>query len=922
MEWNSEIVHIDWAEETHTLCNTSSVDILPTSPQIEETPDGLKLQLFPQQRVISHALLKVEEKGYIESYLPPLQFPHDIILREGGSVGRFVSDMWIINMKVGSGKTAIMFAMIAKRRVPPRKTSILGVDAAHATLMCHSSELKLLPKTGFLKSDRAMDWPAYFTEEGDVFPSYKPHEIRVITPSIVLPTNIFLVGAHLYKQMIGYCKKQVTFPWRGLENRAEMFSFIVEACLDPAATFDNLHLLVVPAELYGVSGYQDLKELIDNVVRDQVKNYDGTRRLQAMLKLMTQSREASSVEILSLYQYTNGMTDPAFYARVFYDDYDALKHFDCGRIHALTHGFISSTHMQPQLVNFGYTSKLLYTKYARMAASISVLPKKLETIMNLGECIKKDIVCTESYLKEMVEISLKGLFNCAAASLEWCPSSAWTEVLPTGVTTHRMVNKLKGSIDDLIRIINADATKDVVEGARRLNDLFHDFGIHLFEKVAPTRIEEVFNCIIRAYICLRNVITLMSVSGKALSEAIEKAPRPEMAGLYPLWLNYTTAGHFPVRQTEFNEMAQHKDDVHIVTQLTHTIKPPNSFKEIVDYLTDNPHGAYNIGPYIIRYLNNLSNISDLRRLVDLKSLNKTTEQYGVLAGMLLQIAFPAVKCVRCKGPCNTMYYLLSGCGEPVCDKCYDKAVVLTEGGMQCSICGRFYNDHDIVSTPISTQVIAEYKDSIAEIGRIKLKIQDSVYAPQIAQLLKSFATQGGVAAETAYRTRVIGGKITEIVNLLKELLVTLGRPPAVLIYNESTTGADELSKAINDIAFTIKDGVSFDDPLAKEHLKGEMFISEKIDTYREKKVHVIICKALSDFMGLNMEYLDCVIFYSPCRDPMLEAQVIGRGYRVGRNKEHKLHIYTLYYPSEFENLERVSSTGDAEMRAFNARVAE
>jgi len=78
----------------------------------------------------------------------------------------------------------------------------------------------------------------------------------------------------------------------------------------------------------------------------------------------------------------------------------------------------------------------------------------------------------------------------------------------------------------------------------------------------------------------------------------------------------------------------------------------------------------------------------------------------------------------------------------------------------------------------------------------------------------------------------------------------------------------------------------------------EAYDPQHIGAYRRGDIHVIIASDLAKFTGLEMQYLDIIIFYSPCRDDGEYRQVVGRALRTGRDTRHTLYVYTLMYRSE------------------------
>jgi hypothetical protein len=69
-------------------------------------------------------------------------------------------------------------------------------------------------------------------------------------------------------------------------------------------------------------------------------------------------------------------------------------------------------------------------------------------------------------------------------------------------------------------------------------------------------------------------------------------------------------------------------------------------------------------------------------------------------------------------------------------------------------------------------------------------------------------------------------------------------------------------------------------------------------TLRNGEISVLCISNLLFVAGLNIEFGDAVIFYHHVPEKNIETQVIGRCQRRGRNADHVLQVYKLYYSQE------------------------
>jgi len=943
MNAEEEIVYIDWVEETHNLNPHSSIDIQDTSPQTEETPKDILLKLFPQQRIIAQALLDAERKGYVKTTLPPIIISN-LIRRCKLSIGRFYTNMFLVSMKVGSGKTAIVFTIVAKQRVPEHRDVIVGIDAGHAALMYYQAERSRLPKNDLWKADLAIDWPAYFDEDSYSFPSYKPRCITRQHVNRLIPTNIFFIAPHLYEQMKGYCEDQVTFSWKIIRNRTELFEFLVEACIN-VNVFDDISLLIVPAEKYYDSVYYEVMECIQKARAELKDDFDTQRRLIAFNNTLGKARERSSYEVIYLWAYAEMPEDPYYFSRVFYDDYDSLCFFDCQRIPALTHVFISGTTIKPGVINYGFSSKLLYARYARIASQLAILPKRLEKIMNLSECLTKDIICTEPTMKEFVEVSLNGLYKIAQATSCIISQDEWDQCLVgRGKTKSDLSDILEARLTEFRHLINTDGTKELAESFRNLNASFHEYGVQLYTNTQPLKVTSIYTSIIRAYISYKLTIDYLLMTNIALQECITEHPYREMAGIFPLWRNYALYGVYPHRNSKFRELQLAKDDPIIGIQLFYDVMEPSSFDDIIEILSGNKGWImFAIAPYLFRYIHIHSNLLRIRELISSNEMSTCKTILSNLHSELKEFPFPSVRCSKCEDPCGGLYQILSDCGNFVCYRCYEKVMIKTDAGFQCSLCGRFYENTEQVASSITNEIILNYHQCQSEIEQSIRDVRKSAYAPQIAQFLINSAPEGGVKDEKLYRTEVTGGKMGQIVCIVNEFMHEFKRPPRVLIYNETLSSAEQLREKLTQV---IIPNEYVDDEMRKRREQWIIEYEKRIQALKEKdiespnldtktyyiiceefntelipkihsgEIHIVVASSLQDFTGLNMQYLDLIIFYSPCRDEDKYTQVVGRALRTGREKAKKLYVYTLYYPSEQIERTMESSAGDGEMRDY------
>jgi hypothetical protein len=446
--------YIDWVNETHSIDGTAAIDLVPETPMCEIRPKNIKLDLFPQQRVLVHALLEAEKRSLkgLNTLLPIFsinglkEFAPDP--SKGPKVGLFHSDLWNIRLRVGGGKTLVCLSIIAKSRVPDSPTCILGCDLGHASLMY--TEPHDIPKANVETVDLAMDLPCFFSQYGlgdsagsipqaPCFPSYQPFSVSTVTPPVVWPINIYFAAEHLIPQIKEYCEDQIGYPWRVCSTNADLYDYIIElitegddiekaAKMAPFETtptpivpvtkqvtimtweeameasrtrLKDLWLLLVPVRCLTSPDYHELSDRIDVEKKKYAYNKVVSDRLVRMQKML-ESKDYSTVELIRLTTFIYGEKSPRFYSRIFFDDYDSLPTTRCPRIYSLKYYYVSGTDIRSTVGDFSFITKLTRMGNARNAAMVTVAPEKVTSLMNLSKQEDITIECTEPGFRAMI----------------------------------------------------------------------------------------------------------------------------------------------------------------------------------------------------------------------------------------------------------------------------------------------------------------------------------------------------------------------------------------------------------------------------------------------------------------------------------------------------------------------------------------
>jgi len=516
------IRYIDLAAETREVTIDGGIDPNSASaPRAPETIPGIKLPLYDHQRLVLDPLSRLEASGVIRSELPPLRFASPILTNctlssgharpgaaEDGSTGSdtnkrregvFESNALLINLPVGSGKTLIVLALVALNRVPKRRSLIIGTDLAHALLCSTSAETATFPRQDPAQLARIADNAWYFSDSETHYPAITPKVIERITiaDDDLLPTTVLMVGKHLLGQMKGYCESQVEYPWRVIDGgMADLASFLIDSCVDPASTFDRYHLVVMPAITYSradtstieVMAKRRITELNAATAAQQRGNsLAAIGRIQRMIKLLlTRQRSLPSTDFLTAFCGAHSRTKVL--ARLIFDDYDTLRLVGATRPPALSYIYISGTDLKSGDNQFGFSSKPVYQTYARRAMTVAVEPSKVLAYIGLAPPEEQAVLCVESAVQSMFMQLCRTVTHFIASYRQLAISHFGETSGEAAIDPYRLLpdhfrstaSPMDAILDSIQQALNCDSIASVLDSLRILHRCGSDVGFPIF----------------------------------------------------------------------------------------------------------------------------------------------------------------------------------------------------------------------------------------------------------------------------------------------------------------------------------------------------------------------------------------------------------------------------------------------------------
>jgi hypothetical protein len=893
MKFNTAVSHVDIISEMHTLSDNSCIEISDDTPKVPEKIENILLIFYPQQQVAIAALLAYENAGQIDCYLPPISYGK-IIIDPSNRTGEFHTNIHRLTMPVGSGKTAIVFGVIALQRIPNRKEVIEGVDIMHATTVYGKNELSVMSANNLFAAHNATHWPCYFSSSDGLFPDFKPRSIIKREPRNIYPSNLYFIGPNLFGQIVGYCKTQITFPYCCLGSTADIKKFIFTAIVEGLAYFGKFHLIVIVVAPISQIIYKDL---IDSLKKFLAKHERIDRqakdRIKRLIRILDRVPYPSTYDIFQRICYMDSLSIPNHFARIIYDDYDSLAPSECNFIPALSHIFVSSTNICTGTAEYSPLNKIGNAIYARAASNVSISPKDVTDIMGLLTPKQYTINCTENYTKSLTELCLGGLLEICEAKHDIISKLLTDETAEKDDSDYRnpedVIEDAKETISVFVRAINSDAMVAAKKQFTILNNSLKIFGIGFIDddQEEKERLVDIFTSIHRTYLSQRMEIHLINLAALTLLDLLvgNRYLDEGVAFLCAIWEKHVTELFYPIRNERFAESMRIDDDSQVILQSLNAILMPNSFTEVCSVIERNPGLSFMLAPYILYFMNSPENLNQLKIYRINKYLEIGIDNYTNLLASLNDINLLNSNCSVCGKALVSPSYITHCCGSSVCCDClYDNVLKKTTKGVQCKCCATIHKSKQFI-----TLISEHYAQSTDDLPKMlvsnptpKLSYEGrSVYAPVLLSQVKDKIEMASTDPPTWKVKHTLNNKVDAVLSLITQFREKYDRPPIFLLYNEFANDNDRLEKSMN-----------------RYNIPYDRFSTKHSKEYREKKYALITCESVREITGFNMEYLDGIIFYAPIRDEGTKRQIIGRGLRLQRNKKHQLFIYVLEYPSE------------------------
>jgi hypothetical protein len=886
----SSISYIDWANETHSITNLAHIDITDNSPMIEETPNGILLQLFLQQRIMAKAILDAEGKRSVKTYMPKIKFRENIY--DSSREGLLYSNIWRINMPVGSGKTAIVFAIIAKQRVPKDKTVIKGIDVYHSTIFYNPCEYAHFSKNDLYMIDQSVDWQCYLTTNDNKFPQYEPFSKKEFVPKNIIPTNLLFIATHLYDQVIGYCKEQITFKYEGIRGSDSLLDFSKRMIF---GTIGDVPLIVIKLSKLETGHYAKLHTWILECLKEQKISITMRRTLEKALKNISTIKDASTYDLIQRLCYITN-SEPIYFARVIYDDYDSLPVILTNKIPALTHIYISSTDIANPSRDFGPNRKMLMANLLRPICSATISPIKVNNILNLPSLRTFKITCSEGYEKIMVKYCLKGLYTLA------CLNYKIGDVLMNDkdkITHNSGLEELFDNIVKFLDVIDQDSSTTALMILESIDIKLRQYGVQIstYAKSESKKgtLVRAFRSIYKTYNSLRLYINFTQLSMKTLYGILNKDSISgiSIGALNKLWMNFIQEFAYPKRTEDFKETMKIDQDYIYFMRNISIVKEPSSFTDLLSVMESYKNACGLLSPFVIKYMNNESHIKQINIMNITNILKMFLEEYEIVEKELNEVKIPSGTCSRCKEVLLYPFHYTNCCGLFICNNCANDTFVIGQADLQCKACSGIARNPLVTATftdkygtscddlvKIIIDANRKFSTSRDQNENMKTIMGHSPYVPMLYKLVKPMASKYSPNVKTGY-DRTHSDKNSKIITIIKELRRKLKKNPIVLLYSKF-----------------VGEWQSFQNMLTKNNVLYSYFNSKETENYRNGVFELIICSSVESITGFNMEYIDCIIYYSKEKDYGIKTQIDGRALRINRKDGHELLIYELTYPSE------------------------
>jgi len=962
----SRVTYIRLAEETKDIEIEGGIDPDASPPMAPLRPKGIKIDLFPQQRIVLHVLRHLEVSSVQPSYLPP-HIPHsksinslieDIKRRKG----EFYSNAWLIYLPIGCGKTLIALALIAMDRIPKRRIVIVSVDIPHAMMGSSSYEIGFFPTREPSTLARICAAPWYFTDSKPTFPSVTPSRIKMITVSedCILPSNLFFANLQLLDQVAGYCRDQTNLRWLIIRDLNQVAKFIVKVCVDPNELKD-IDIIIIPAIAYGhisitaftkeinetnrlldMHGSQYFKERYEGDTR-VINGWHEVRAIMGRLEILRKAITSSAMSLPMCNFFTalsGSFRRKKYWARVFFDDYDTLNLPEAVPVPAISTIYISGSLYHRDGNRYSSAVRPIFSTYARRAMMISVLGDKVIRILGLKPVSRHLIKCTEGLNRSCFLLATKTLVKLIMAYENLFESRiqfASNRDLPAKY--QREKHPYKKIYKDIKAAMNSDSLLTTYS----LLNLFHRCGERVglpildsslvvegppsdltFNMLAAIMYRKVYSEIMRLNLCKIAVDILLSIlSSREKPHAIKS--------FFSVFNNYTTAFSYPKCDRKIDEMVAHRREAEwALRDIVQTLLPSDSYEPLWTFLReendilhreeDGSHQLIKesnlliflefIAPYYVSSIARYDVLGAGQNVSVSMMRDRLERAKEYLLGFLSIVEkfihsnttndLISSKCNICKKALRKPM-LLSCCNSTVCYYCLETAIFIEKSVYKCAICLRQLHSDSILCSPLQFTIVNSleeldemFKELALWVNRVSktgigkkpeyiLQMYSNInsfYFPFCTQTLKQVIRLSSSRTQI-HSSQILLDKIGTI-RLFIEKMQRIKRPIKILIYNPYNDVNTSVSAVLKDIGVTTRE-----------------FSSRYNQEYRRSSEDlVILTNTVEGICGMNMEYIDAVVFMTLPSSEDAELQIIGRGQRAGRRKDHQLYVLTLFYKNE------------------------
>lgn len=921
-EASAHNIYIDYINEVHTLNSSSCIDIVDNTPMSPEEIPGVKLKLMPQQRVAIHAHLAREHTGMVKTYVPPIVGQP--------KVGKLYTNMDFLGLPPGSGKTAVMEAWVAMEPVPKNRSIIIGANPTHASLLFDEGVMKNFPSCTYSNMLPALANPAYF----EVPDGPRPKNVRTYNVTDVIPINISFFQPHLLQQVKEYYETQLEYPWEVIDSKtgdaagymlaliplidkifANLGKYDVSSLESEHADLEELEeeieeqvkqvtpeyandatkrnlmkvglpwLISVPSRAFSQVDYLPLLnhygEVISRTTDITFKNI--LKRFHSLLKVSNDEGRYNMYDIFYKILFAINAENPPVYSRCFYDDYDSLQSFSYYLMPALSHCFISGTNIMRGSLDLHVPNRAVFTTNLRGATTITILPKKVLDLLNVGNAQQSIIECTPSNQGKLVMKALDMLQEICKTYL-----SIWANDKSVDTKMDK-INALRDTQQSSITILQEMRKAYASNGQTKFFENFKEFtraasklGIRI--SPASTYKDAVHNIIQGALSCKAYLNLLVAIS-RSIKNIIAERIDKTLQYPYNAWARFNKDG-LPI-DTITKLVGSAEDNVEMLMESIPLVKinreDPSAFESMYlwckQIISSYPSAQCLIAPLLFRLIAIKTYRSALCKEINIDNA------LCVLTDLLESNAMkPLVelKCEFCGAP--TTLYMSKCCNFIMCrTHAFQNLTRIQSGGCACVTCSTRFGQDDYPLSPLKLRDFNSFEGFVNIINEEFAPGVISCYRP-----LPLSAILGELELHTVNNVRpdVLSthDKAHEICRIVEEVGAKIGYKPIFLLYNETINSIDDFNETIQVL---VAAGVTFDWYNSLHRLD-----------YAAGAYNLIIINSLASITGAEMQFLDGIIYSHPVEDEDTRRQLIARGMRLGRQQNKAFFEVTLAYASE------------------------